>query len=212
MKALIVTCTFIAILVQGCSSMPRTKWTDRSMRVLLDPDSVDANHYVKITQALVESGKWVVIDRGQGYKAVKKEQERVHRDQGDRFLDREKFSHWGKLYGVGSIITAHAQCQFRQGWFLHNNYTYCQQFLAIVDSNSGEVITAVQGEASGGNLDYELTPSWEDTVAKLNDAFPKDFRPSKDEKSLIDYKALSAEESQRYRENHPQTERRPAKE
>lgn len=204
MKNLFCIMTLVATIVgistlSGCSTA-RTKWTDKTMRVMIDPDGVDANHYVKIQQALVESGKWVVVDRGMGYDAIRKEQEREHRNQSDRFLDREKFAHWGKLYGVGGIVVAHAQCQVKDGWFLKKNYPHCAQYLAIVDSNSGEVITAVQDEADGGSYDYQIAPSWDDIVAKLNSAFPSHFIPNKDDKILRDYKDLSQEEATRQKE------------
>lgn len=195
-----LTLTLVCLgMASGCAT-PRTKWTDKTMRVMIDPDGIDANHYVKIQQALVASGKWVVVDRGQGFQAMQKEQEREHRFQSDRFLDREKFSQWGKMYGVGGIVVAHAQCQVKDGWFLKKNYPHCQQYLAIVDSNSGEVITAVQGESDGGSYDYELAPSWEDVVAKLNNEFPAHFEPNRDEKPLRDYKDLSQEEAVRQKE------------
>lgn len=202
MKNLILSTLALVMVgssVTGCSTA-RTKWTDKTMRVMIDPDGIDANHYVKIQQALVESGKWVVVDRGMGYNAIQKEQEREHRFQTDRFLDKEKFAHWGKLYGVGGIVVAHAQCQVKDGWFLKKNYPHCQQYLAIVDTNSGEVISAVQDEADGGSYDYQLAPSWDDIVAKLNSAFPSHFVSNKDEKPLRDYKELSQEEATRQKE------------
>lgn len=204
MKNLMIGMTLAAVIVgvstiSGCATA-RTKWTDKTMRVMIDPDGIDANHYVKIQQALVDSGKWVVVDRGMGYNAIQKEQEREHRYETDRFLDREKFAHWGKLYGVGGIVVAHAQCQVKDGWIMKKNYPHCQQYLSIVDTNSGEVIAAVQDEADGGSYDYQMAPSWDDIVAKLNNAFPSHFEPNKDEKSLRDYKDLSQEEATRQRE------------
>lgn len=185
--------------VTGCATA-RTKWTDKTMRVMIDPDGVEADHYVRIQEALVSSGKWVVVDRGMGYNAIQKEQEREHRGQSDRFLDREKFAHWGKLYGVGGIVVAHAQCQVKDGWFIKKNYPHCQQYLAIVDTNSGEVISAVQDEVDGGSYDYQLAPSWEEIVAKLNNAFPTHFETNKDDKILRDYKDVSQEEATRQKE------------
>lgn len=183
----------------GCSSLPRNKWTDKSMRVMIDPEGVDAKHYVRVQQALVASGKYVVVDRGMGYNAIKKEQEREHRENTDRFMDREKYAHWGKLYGVGAVVVAHAQCTTKDGWFKHA-YPFCRQYLAIVDSNTGEVIATAEEESEGSSYDYDLAPSWEDAVAKLNDAYPSHFEPNKDHKALRDYKDLSQEEATRQRE------------
>lgn len=184
--------------ITGCATA-RTKWTDKTMRVMINPEGIDAKHYVKIQQALVASGKWIVVDRGEAYNAIEKEQEREHRTQTDRFLDREKFAHWGKLYGVGGIVVAHAQCMTKSGWFKHS-YPYCHQYLAIVDSNTGEVITTAEDTAEGSAYEHTLAPDWDDVVAKLNDSFPSHFEPNKDEKSLRDYKELSQEESTRQRE------------
>lgn len=182
----------------GCATA-RTKWTDKSMRVMINPDGISAKHYVRIQQALVESGKWVVVDRGMGYDAIKKEQEREHREQTDRFLDSEKFAHWGKLYGVGGIVVAHAQCVQKDGIF-KKNFPVCRQYLSIVDSNSGEVIAAVEDESEGSSYDYDLAPSWEDAVVKLNSAYPTHYEPNRDHKILRDYKELSKEEATRQRE------------
>lgn len=203
MKYLILG-TLAAIVVgsstlSGCATA-RTRWTDKTMRVMINPEGITAGHYVRIQQALVESGKWVVIDRGMGYEAIKKEQEREHREQTDRFLDKEKFAHWGKLYGVGGIVVAHAQCSVKYTMWSGAAYPYCQQYLAIVDTNTGEVISAVQGNEEGSAYEYDIAPSWDNIVNKLNNAFPARFVKNKDEKPLNDYKELSQEEAIRQRE------------
>lgn len=194
--------TFLAFVVGmgsvGCAT-PRTKWTDKTMRVMIDPEGVSAKHYVRIQQALMKSGKWVVVDRGMGYNAIKKEQEREHREQTDRFLDSEKFAHWGKLYGVGGVIVAHSSCIIRDGLF-KKNFPTCNQYVAIVDTNTGEVIAAAEGQAEGSSYDYDLAPSWDDVVADMEDAYPKNYQPNKDHKILRDYKELSHEEATRQKE------------
>lgn len=187
----------IGLGLVGCAT-PRTKWTDKTMRVMIDPDSIEAEHHVLIQRALVESGKWYVVDRSKGFKAIKAEQERNHRTEEDRYADREKWSHWGKLYGVGGIVVASAQCKKEQGWFIGRWYQVCRQFLSIVDSNTGEVITAIETKAESDEADFY--PQWDDAVAKLNDSYPSHFTPSKTSKRLEDYKDLSGEEAQRQRE------------
>lgn len=191
--------------VQGCSSVPRTKFTDKTMRVMVDPEGVDAANYVRIEQALVGSEKWTVVDRGQGFSAIKKEQERSQRDEADRFSDREKWAHWSKLYGVGGVVSAHVQCQQKRGFF-GGLYLHCTQSLAIMDSNTGEVIAAVSKDANSDRNEYELAPSWEDTVVALNDAYPAKFHESKDTRILEDYRQVSKEEAQRRREAVPTKE------
>ena len=187
----------------GCSSAPRTKWTDPGMRVFIDPESVTAENFVRIQQALVKTRKFVVIDRGAGFNAVTKEQERLHRNQSDRFLDKEKFAHWGKLYGVRSIVVAHAQCENRQS-FWNSNMTkiLCAQYLSLVDANTGEVLVAVEGENSGdASLTHTvITPDWEETVEKLVAEYPKKFETEYYTKSITDYQDVSKEEAIRQKE------------
>ena len=126
--------------------------------VHVPPDSIPADHHVMIQQALVDSGKWFVVDRSSGFKAIKSEQQRLHRDEADRYEDREKWAHWGKMYGVGGIVVAQAQCKKEQGWLLGRWYQVCRQFLSIVDANTGEVITAIQNDAESDEADF--FPKW----------------------------------------------------
>ena len=201
-------------LFSACSSMPRTKWTDKNMRVFIDPDSVDAENYVRIQQAIVSSQKFVVIDRAVAFEAVKKEQERLHQGQSaNRFEDKEKFALWGKLFGVGAIIVAHAQCERRAAWWNPaNNHVVCQQFLSMVDANTGEVFLAVEGENSGpvmASLPSNV-PDWKGTVERLLDEYPKEFERHSATKVLVDYQDLSKESAIRQKEQH--NERKPANE
>lgn len=200
MKNVILT-TLLALLMTACASTPRTKWTDKTMRVMIDPDSIAAEHHVLIQRALVESGKWFVVDRSKGFKAIKTEQERLHRTEEDRYADKEKWAHWGKLYGVGGIVVASAQCRKEQGMILGGWYQVCRQFLSIVDSNTGEVITAIENKAESDEVDFY--PQWDDAVAKLNNAYPENFKPTQPSKQIEFYKELSAEEAQRQRERNP---------
>lgn len=191
---------FLVMCLISCSSIPRTKWTDKTMRVMLDPDSIKAKHHVRIQQALVASGKWIVVDRSSGFEAIKKEQEQLHLENGDRYNDQEKWAHWGKLYGVGGIVIAKAQCVKKQRWFSGSKYTHCLQHLAIIDSNTGEVIAAVQAQSSGESGEANIAPSWEDAVIKLNDAYPENYRPDKSHKKLVNYRRLSKERAIRRKE------------
>jgi len=199
MKLIILTIS--VLLITACShTTPRTRFTDKTTRVMIDPDSIDANNYVRIQQALMQSGKFVVIDRAQAYNAIKAEQERLHRDEATRFEDKEKWAHWGKLYGVGGVIVGHSQCA-REKSFWGTYHKHCQQFLNIVDSNTGEVIAAVENESDGSTDQFDIAPSWDETVAKLEAAYPKNFKPSQDTKILEDYRDLSKEEAVRQKES-----------
>lgn len=168
------------------------------MRILLDSESLPADEFVALERSLWESGKWFVVDRSRGYKAIREEQERLHRRDIDRFDDKNKFAHWGKLYGVGAIVVAHAQCQTKWNWWAQTHLS-CLQHVAIIDSNTSEVLAATSNrvEGKGGET---LSPSWDATVDKLNDAFPRNFQPDESTPGLLNYQAISKEEAQRQRE------------
>jgi len=191
----IILFVLLSLAVTGCASTPRTKWTDKAMRVMIDPDSVSEENYVQIQTALVKSGRFTIVDRARGMNAMKKEQERTQRIEEDRYADKEKWSHWGKMYGVGSIIVAHTQCTKEHSTFNRTKlYLDCRQFLSIVDSNTGEVFVAVEGQndaPSSYDLAY-LAPDWNEVVDKLVDAYPKDFKPANYAKEVTQYQDISA--------------------
>lgn len=174
------------------------------MRVMIDPDSIDEENYVQVLQALVQSEKFTVVDRSRGWKAAKKEQEREHQsNEASRYEDKEKWSHWSKLYGVGAIVVANSQCQ-KTSTFLSQtkNKLFCKQHLHLVDANTGEVIVAADGENDGPST-YDrdfIMPDWNDVVAKLVDAYPKNYSSQVYTKEVQTYQELSKEHAQRQRE------------
>lgn len=182
----------------GCASKEvRTKFTDRGLRILIDPDSVSAAHHIKIASGLMKTGRFIVVDRAAGFQAIKKEQERLHRKEIDRFADREKFAHWGKLFGVGGIVVAHADCHHEEGVF-KGRHKVCKQQLAIMDTNTAEVISIAEAEASGAAGD-ELV-SWDEVSEKLAKAYPSHFERDQTSARLEEYKELSKEEAIRQKE------------
>ncbi len=194
----------ICILLGACSSaIKRDRWSDKGLRVMIDPDPVSANHYVKIESALVNSGKFMVVDRGAGFQAIQKEQERAHREQADRFDNKEKWAHWGKLYGVGSILVPHVQCERKPGFWNPNTVKLmCQQHLSLVDSNTGEVMAVADAEAST-DLSYDfadVAPDWSEAVDRLVQAYPKDWNAMYYAKPALEYQDLSIEEALRQQE------------
>lgn len=191
-------------LLTGCSTA-RTKFTDPTLRVMIDPASLPAAHHARVQQALHRNGKFIVVDRSAGYLALKEEQNREHKTESDRFLDKEKYALYGKVYGVGSIVVGHVECVTQDGFFRHA-FNHCRQYLAIVDARSGEVITTAEGEADSGSYTYNEAPDWTDVVNDLADNFPKNYEPNKDHQILRDYKDLAAEEAQRMRERQPAQE------
>ncbi len=198
MKKLMVIClTLMVFIMMGCSTKEkRTKFTDPVLRVMIDPDTIDAHNYVRITNALIKNGKFIVVDRGAGYLAARKEQERLHRDKVDRFDDREKYSHWKRLYGVGGVVTAHSQCQ-RASSLFKGYYLKCLVSLAIINSSTGEVITSAEQISEVEND----VPEWTEAVSELADTFPNFYEKDQTSERLADYKDLSKEEALRARES-----------
>ena len=151
-----------------------------------------------------------MIDRAQGMQAVIKEQERLHRNQTDRFEDKEKWAHWGKLYGVGAIVVAHAQCYKNKTWWNNTqSRNYCQQFLSLVDANTGEVIVAVEGANDAPDTieaQFQVAPDWDEVTQKFVESYPKEYVPRSYAESLQNYQGLSAEEAQRQKERQPASE------
>jgi hypothetical protein len=200
---LMILCLSVALF--SCSSVEkRTRFTDKNMRVMIDPDSIAPEHHVRIQRALVASGMFAVIDRSKGMNAIKKEQERLHRNEVDRFEDREKWAHWGKLYGVGAIVVAHVQCFSKQSfWNPQMSIKRCDQFLSLMDANTGEIIMAVEGQADTENImdsGYQLAPSWDEVVEKFTAAYPKDFKFVPYSTRLVEYQDLSEEAARRQKE------------
>lgn len=189
----------LMVLATGCSST-RTKWNDPQMRTMIDSDSISSDHYVRIAQALVETGKFSVVDRASGLRAIKKEQNVVHRLQPERYMDKEKWAHWGKLYSVGSIIVPHVQCRTESSfWNREKAERVCQQSLMVVHANTGEIMLMVDGKNSAP-LSYDLTwiaPDWNDVVEKLADKYPADWEKRYPEEKLRLYQGVSEEEAKK---------------
>ncbi len=206
-NTIIFRLALIGLLISGCSSavIKRTKFSDKSMRIMIDPDSFEVEEHVRLQHALVDSGKWAVIDRGRGMKAIQKEQERLHRDQVDRFDDRQKWAHWGKLYGVGGVVVGHIQCTKKMNFWMTSWKNDCQQFINLIDSNTGEVITAIEHR---DEFDADLGSNWAIAVDKLNSAYPKDYRSQGIKHGkLVQYEDVSAEHSLRQKEDLVRTEK-----
>ena len=182
----------------GCSSakVRRTIASDPQMRVLIDP-RIDPAQYVQIRAALVQSKKFQIIERREGWDAMIREQDLQHRSQyADRFSDREKFAHIGASFGAGGIVLASAQCHSGKNFWGTFTRT-CEQDLTILDGRTGEVIIEVTGESSIPFSAEWVAPSWTDTVTKATDEFPTYFEPKISEPTLENYKEQSEEVSKR---------------
>lgn len=180
----------VAILLSLCScATKRTKFSDKNMRIMIDPVGLSMSDYSNLQTALVKTDVWVVLDRARGIAAIKQEQENLHRDEHDRYDRSEKFAHWGKLYGVGAVVVAHSECHNRPNqWNVTELANYCKLSLNLVDANTGEVIVAVNDE---NKADFMTSPEWNDVAEELVDAYPKYFKKVELHENLIEYKRES---------------------
>lgn len=185
-------------MLAGCSSTKviRRADNDPMMRVIIAPD-IDAAHYVQIKAALVESGKFEVIDRRDGFLAAMQEQDLQFRSgYQNRFSDREKYAHIGKMYGAMGIITASAQCYQNKNWrgiFTRN----CKQFLTFINGVTGKIEFSVRGENSEPWTVEWTVPDWDGVIAKAVQTYPEFFEPRVISKQLQAYQDQSEELSKR---------------
>ena len=193
---------FLALLT-GCSSVPpMTKWTSPSMRIAIDPASVSSADYVRISEALVRSGKYFVVDRENGFQAVVREQDAEHIGAPERFGDADRYARMARLYGVGAIVVGNVQGATRHTLW-GTEYVHCLQHLALINATTAEVISQVQGENDDAEHyygDIKIASDWTDTVEKLNAAIPKEFELDKYDARMIAHRAELREESIRERE------------
>lgn len=187
----LVQCIIILVIVAACSSAQRTKFSDKNMRVMINPEGLSEVEYMNIQNKLVELDSFTVIDRSRAIEAIKKEQSETHVENKDRYENSEKFSHWGKLYGVGSVIVAHSSCQNRpDSWNVTDLKNHCKLYISLVDSNTAEVIVSAKSEYKS---EFMQQPDWDETIEKLVSLYPKYFNEHKIDKKLKEYK----EESER---------------
>lgn len=168
----------LGTLLVGCAT-PRTKDTDPSMRVMVDPDSIEKGHYVRLVNALQQSGKYIVVDRADAFKAAKKEQDFQYTDGDQRVDTRERYATYGKMYGVGGVVVGKAQCSPSTRFMSYQGDYDCVQNLSIVDARSGEIIATAEFTTEGeGQFLYgemKVAPAWDEAVQQLNDNFPKKY-------------------------------------
>jgi hypothetical protein len=187
----------VAMIVTGCATTEyRTKFSDKNMRIMVDPAGMSPDVYAKVQYAVMKTDKWSVLDRSNAFEAIKREQEELHRTATERYEDQEKWAQWGKLYGVGAVVVAHQQCH-HTSQFWRGRANKCQQFLNIVDANTGVVIVAVADEAYADPTEW---PSWDNIAEMLADAYPEKFEKSKETERLEMYKLESKEAAQRQKE------------
>ena len=184
------------ICLCACSSPPRTKWTDVSMRVFVDPDGIDPENYTRIVNALVSSERFSVVDRAEAFRAIKKEQERQHRHESGRFEDREKWAWWGKLLGARTIIVPHVSCRTDQTfWNRDRAERKCLQSLQGANANTGEIFVTVEGTNSAP-VSHDMpfiVPDWDDTVANFVEKYPTEWEKHNYNENVRLYQDVSKE-------------------
>lgn len=198
MKALIMIAALGMLMGCGTRQIPRTKFSDKNMRVMVYHENLPADEFVRLHSSVISANAFAVIDRSTGFRAIKQEQERLHRSMVDRFDDRQKFAHWGKMYGVGSVIVGHIQCSRKFHRWSGGAYQECYQALNMVDTNTGEIILGVESKPFA--LGYSETSDWSDLVEKLVDTYPRAFTEFKKHRKLLEYEDLSKEEAVRQKE------------
>ncbi len=186
----ILSLALLLILSACASEEVRTKWSDKGMRVMLDPESVDEANYIRVTTATVQIDKWSVVDRRNAFNAIKKEQEREHREENDRFENKQKYAQWAKLYGIGSVIVPFADCYITTNRYSQTQTKHCRETLTLADANTAEIIAAVESEQTCSPSE---TPDWTEAVEKLANAYPEKFAEFKKSRRLQAYE----EESER---------------
>ena len=174
----------------GCSSMPkRTRSSDPVMRIAIDADTLSESSYARLLQAIMDTGKFIVVDRSSGFKAIVQEQEHQHGTT--RFGAHEKYALWGSLYGVGGIFVGTEECMLRDP-FIGSKYYECLQNLTLINTTTGEVMAASEALSES---ETRRAASWDDAIDTLVDHYPKRFVVKEDlhqtvkyDETLIDYR------------------------
>ena len=197
----------------GCSSAPKiNKWTSPVYRLFIVPDGISSENYVRLQNALVESNRFFIVDRNNGFNAVIGEQNLERISAPTRFDNREKYSRLGRLYGAGSLIIANAACHPHSNWV--SMVIRCQLNLSLISTMTGEVVATAEDTADDENGLYEITyrgelvkgnPSWIGAVNKLNENIPKNLgqKIEYDEK-MLNFREANREESIREDEKRQQ--------
>jgi len=198
MKNMMLALIALIALSSCATKVLRTPENDAMQRILIDP-AIPVEHYTEIKAALVESGKFEIVDRTDGFEAMVREQELEFRSKhSNRFSEREKYMHIGRAYGARGIVTARASC-FQRTNFWGKFVKTCKQTLFFVDGYTGKVEFAVRGENSEEWVVGYTVPDWNDVVERAIGEYPKYFKPIKEDRILKAYKDQSEELSRRER-------------
>lgn len=190
----------MALLSTACATT-RTRSSDPIMRVAIDADSMSQQTYVRLQHALVRSGKFIVVDRAMGFKAIAREQERQH--ETSRFGNNEKYALWGQMYGVGGIIVGNLQCTEEKvrWWKISQD---CVENLSLINATTGEVMTVAENDVTVEK--GQLSPEWNEVVERLIEGYPTYFIDKHNPHRTVEYSTALEE----YREKTVPQSRKPA--
>lgn len=165
---------YVMSLLLGCAT-PRTKWTDPAMRVAVVTDN--ANSYVEVQTALMDTGKFFVVDRSSGFQSALSEQDF---NQTERVEVKERFARLGRMFGVGGVIVAHVSCVPHNTFFagLSAPSVDCTEHLSLISTTTGEVVASSRDEVNTpSDLIWNKAPSplWSEAVNLLADHMPAYF-------------------------------------
>ena len=171
------------VVLSGCATA-RTKQSDPIMRVAIDPQDMTQGQVMRLQASLMRQGAFQVVDRGRGFNAAKNEQEMERKSEGHRFGSPEKYAEWGKLYGVGGVIVANADCSQRIT-IGGSIYFVCQEQIVLYDATTGQVMAA--SEAQAETSENVPSPGWLEAVEKLAEAYPSKMVDSNNPHQTIKY-------------------------
>lgn len=163
----------------GCA-VKRTKFSDPQMRIAIDATNLDTYNYYAIQKELVDTGRFVVVDRGKGFETIKHEQ--VDENKTDRFEVSGRYAEYGKLHGIGSVVTPAGRCVLSPRMF-SEDYE-CRLTLTLIHTVTGEV-TAVASSVE--RSPDGKTVSWESVSERLVDNYPKYFEKFEKTERLLEY-------------------------
>jgi hypothetical protein len=167
--------TLLSCLIFIACATPRTVHNDVGMKVTIDTRGIYNTEYTSLRNALIQNKYFIVVDRGEGFQSVIREQDLEHKIMANRFKDEEKHARYGELEGAGSIIKMERHCSYQIFPFiLISFWQTCVVNLTLLDSSSGRVIAQVSD-----TLRWQSPTKGVDTfdglVEDLIDAYPKKY-------------------------------------
>ena len=195
----------LLLILSACSTthVRRDLANDPARRVFIDPHGIDPANYVAVRRAIVQTGKFEVVDRAEGFQAAILEQELQHNRMGQNFSDKEKWAWMGEFYGAAAVVHATVQC-FEKKNFWGTFKRSCKQDMAFIDASTGVVLFEVDGE---NDMDWTanwVVPDWSEVAQAAVETYPEFFTPRPMGEPLKDYMDQSEERSRRMQETNMQ--------